>query len=155
MLILIDCHCIPPSLAPSIWYLVVEIWQTFYIHTHMLLLNQSELHDWWDLFLTFSVVYELSSKLLNARTNLMSQSGWLKAFELQFNLRPQLWFPWLSLPICPYHPSPPGVLPKYCLVLHRADVNKFLLVCQHWHIYMEFRKKAIIHYNSCTDFGFQ
>ena len=38
----------------------------------------------------------------------------------------------LSLSINPYHPSPPAVLPNYILCTHRADVNEFLLVSQHW-----------------------
>ena len=32
----------------------------------------------------------------------------------------------LSLPISPYHSSPPAVLPDYIMGPHRADVNKFL-----------------------------
>ena len=35
----------------------------------------------------------------------------------------------------PYHPSFPAGPPNYILCLHRADVNKFLLVSQHWHIH--------------------
>ena len=45
-------------------------------------------------------------------------------------------FPWLSLSICPYHPSLSAGLPNYILCLHRADMNKFLLFARHWHVYV-------------------
>ena len=40
----------------------------------------------------------------------------------------------LSLSICHYHPSLPACLPNYIQCPHRADVNRFLQVGQHWHL---------------------
>ena len=47
---------------------------------------------------------------------------------------------WISLSlshsICLYCSSLPAGLPNYILCLHRADVNKLLLVNQHWHVHV-------------------
>ena len=40
-----------------------------------------------------------------------------------------------TLSIHPYYPSLPAGLPNYTLCPHRANVNKFLLVGQHWHVH--------------------
>ena len=41
----------------------------------------------------------------------------------------------LFLPIRPYHLSLSAGLPNY-ICLHRADINKFLIVGKHWHIHI-------------------
>ena len=41
----------------------------------------------------------------------------------------------VSLPVHPYPLSPSVVLPNYILYSHRADINKSLLVGQHWHVH--------------------
>ena len=46
-------------------------------------------------------------------------------------------FPWLSLSIRVYDPSRLAGLPNCILCPHRADVNKFLQVGQHWHVYVK------------------
>ena len=43
----------------------------------------------------------------------------------------------LSLFLRPYHPSSPAVLLNYILCPQRADVDKFLLVGQHWHVHVK------------------
>ena len=42
----------------------------------------------------------------------------------------------LFLFILPYHKSLPIGPPDYTLCPHKADVGKFLLVYQHWHVYV-------------------
>ena len=42
---------------------------------------------------------------------------------------------WFYSPIRSYHSSPSAGLPTNIRCPHRADVNKFLLVFQHWHVH--------------------
>ena len=46
------------------------------------------------------------------------------------------WIPHLSFSILPYRRSPPASLPIYILCPHRADIDKFLLVGQHWRVHV-------------------
>ena len=52
-------------------------------------------------------------------------------------------FSWPCLSICLYHPSLLAGPPNYILCLHRADVNKFLLVSQHWYICIRVHRRTM------------
>ena len=92
----------------------------------------------------------LLTPLLNNKHNnekLAESIGWLYRFYFDFcyitnscSIKSPFppGFSWLSfsLYICPYHLLPPAGLPYYILCPHRADVDKSLVVGQHWHVHV-------------------
>ena len=105
---------------------------------------------------TFLHYYNICNKTNNVEFTFTEKFLKTKKIKIIFHLKknsPYLWnvtfsisitiklcrqhgFPWFSLTIHPYHPLPLASFLDCILCLYRTDVNKSLLVSQHWWVHV-------------------